>query len=72
MAGLVVYYSNTNNLEHRDQSEERASGVGKTERVTVVDLITRGTVEEKIVASLRNKIDLAAAITGDEWREWII
>lgn len=71
-ASLIVYYSNTNNLEHRDQSEERASGVGKAERVTVVDFITRGTVEEKIVHALRNKIDMAAVITGDNFRQWII
>lgn len=72
MASLIVYYSNTDNLEHRDQSEERASGVGKKDRVTVVDFITRGTVEEKIVKALREKIDLAATITGDEFREWIV
>jgi SNF2 family DNA or RNA helicase len=72
MAGLIVYYSNTDNLEHRDQSEERASGVGKSERVTVVDFITKGTVEEKIVHALRNKIDLAATITGDDFRQWVV
>lgn len=72
VAGLLVYYSNTDNLEHRDQSEERASAYGKTDPVIVVDMIARGTVEEKIVASLRNKIDMAAAITGDSWREWLV
>ncbi len=72
IAGLIIYYSNTDNLEHRDQSEERASGIGKTDRITVVDFITRGTVEEKIVQALRNKIDLAATITGDNFREWVI
>lgn len=71
-AGLLVYYSNTDNLEHRDQSEERGSAVDKTDRVTVVDLIARGTVEEKIVQSLRAKIDMAAVITGDNFREWLI
>jgi SNF2 family DNA or RNA helicase len=71
-AELLVYYSNTDNLEHRDQSEERASGIGKVNKVTVVDLITRGTVEEKIVLNLRNKINMSAIITGDNYREWII
>lgn len=71
-AGVIVYYSSTDNLEHRDQSEERASGIGKAERVTVIDLITRGTVEEKILKALRNKIDMAATITGDNWREWVV
>lgn len=72
VAGLLVYYSNTDNLEHRDQSEERASAVGRTERVTVVDMIAAGTVEEKIVASLRNKLNLAAIITKENAKEWLI
>jgi SNF2 family DNA or RNA helicase len=71
-AGLLVYYSSTNNLEHRDQSEERASGVGKTDRVTVVDLVSRGTVEDQFIGALRDKMDLAALVTGDRWREWLI
>jgi hypothetical protein len=41
-------------------------------KVTYVDLIAPGTVDEKIVRALRKKIDLAAAITGDGWREWLI
>lgn len=72
VAKLLVYYSNTDNLEHRDQSEERGSAVVQGSQVTVVDLIARGTVEEKIVSSLRNKIDLAATITGDDYRNWIV
>lgn len=71
-ADLLVYYSNTDNLEHRDQSEERGSAVAKERAVTVVDSITKGTVEPKIVQNLRSKIDLAAVISGDKWREWLI
>jgi hypothetical protein len=29
-------------------------------------------VDEKIIAALRNKIDMAAKITGDSWREWLV
>lgn len=72
VADLMIYYSNTENLEHRDQSEERASSVGQEDRVTVVDLITRGTIEEKIVKSLREKINMAGSITGDSWRQWVV
>lgn len=71
-ASLLVYYSNTDNLEHRDQSEERASAVGRVDRVTIVDMMARGTVEEKIIVALRRKIDLAAAVTNDNWREWVV
>ena len=72
VADLVVYYSNTNNLEHRSQSEERAQGVGKEQSVAYVDLVCKGTVDEKIIEALRAKIDLAATITGDDWQEWLI
>jgi len=72
VADLVVYYSNTNNLEHRDQSEQRAQGIDKVNSVAYIDLMVPGTVDEKIIHALRNKIDMAATITGDNWREWVI
>jgi hypothetical protein len=71
-ADMVVYYSNTNDLEHRSQSEERPQGVGKTKSVAYVDLVVPGTVDEKIIKALRGKINLAATITGDNYREWLI
>jgi SNF2 family DNA or RNA helicase len=72
MADLAVYYSSTDNLEHRDQSEARILGVEKHRSADYVDLICRGTVEEKILKALRSKIDLASIITGDSWREWVM
>jgi len=72
VADLVIYYSNTADLEHRSQSEERAQGVDKTTSVLYVDLVAPGTVDEKMLKTLRAKINMAATITGDQWREWII
>jgi hypothetical protein len=72
VAKLVVYYSSKNNLEHRNQSEERAQAVGKTDSVLYVDMRCKGTVEEPIIAALREKIDMASAINGDSYREWLI
>jgi SNF2 family DNA or RNA helicase len=72
VANLTVYYSNQNNLEHRSQSEERAQAVGKTTSVGYVDLLVPGTVDERIIYSLRDKIDMAATISGDNWREWLV
>jgi Mesyanzhinovviridae DNA helicase len=72
VADTVIYYSNTFNLEHRMQSEERAQLVGKKGSVAYFDLMCPGTVEEKIVNALRSKMHLSDAITGDEWREWIV
>jgi SNF2 family DNA or RNA helicase len=72
VADLVIYYSSTNNLELRDQSEQRCQGVGKKRQVDYIDLICPGTVEDKILNALRRKMDMAALITGDAWREWIV
>jgi len=71
-ADLVVYYSSTNDLEHRDQSEQRAQGMDKKKQVDYIDLIATGTVETKILQALRRKINMAATITGDQWKEWIV
>jgi SNF2 family DNA or RNA helicase len=36
-----------------------------------VDLITKDTVDEKIVKALRKKINIASAIMGEELKDWI-
>jgi len=72
VADLVVYYSNTPDLEHRSQSEERAQGINKMNSVAYVDLVVPGTVDEKMLKALRNKINMAAVINGDNYREWIV
>jgi SNF2 family DNA or RNA helicase len=72
VADLVVYYSNTADLEHRAQSEERAQGVDKVKSVLYVDLVAPGTVDEKMLQALRNKINMSSTITGDAWREWVV
>jgi len=36
-----------------------------------VDLIAEGTIDEKIVKSLRNKIDIANEIMGEDIKDWI-
>ena len=68
----VVYYSNSYDLEVRLQSEDRVHRIGQTSKVTYVDLVTEGTVDEKIVQSLRNKINLATEVMGEELKQWLI
>jgi SNF2 family DNA or RNA helicase len=68
----VVYYSNSFDLEVRLQSEDRAHRIGQTKSVTYVDLISPGTVDEKIVRALRDKIDIANAVLGEELKSWLI
>jgi len=70
-SSTVVYYSNSYNLEHRIQSEDRAHRIGQINKVTYIDLICPKTVDEKIVKALRSKKQLAGQILGDEWQSWI-
>jgi len=68
----VVYVSNSYNLEHRLQSEDRAHRIGQNCSVLYTDLICQGTVDEKIVKALTTKKVIGADILGDEWRDWIL
>ncbi|MGH0031692.1 MAG: DEAD/DEAH box helicase [Myxococcota bacterium] len=70
-ASTVVYYSNSYDLEVRLQSEDRAHRIGQRNPVTYVDLVTPGTVDERIIESLRAKRSLASQVMGDGWKEWI-
>jgi SNF2 family DNA or RNA helicase len=70
-ANTVVYYSNGYDLEKRLQSEDRAHRIGQKEKVTYVDLICEDTVDEKIVKALRNKINIASEVMGEDLKAWI-
>ena len=68
----MVYYSNQYDLEIRLQSEDRAHRIGQTKHVLYVDLVSPNTVDEKIIAALRNKIDLAQQVLGEEAKKWLV
>ena len=70
-ANTVIYYSNGYDLEKRLQSEDRAHRIGQTKSVTYVDLIAEDTVDEKIVKALRDKINIASEVLGEELKAWI-
>lgn len=67
----VVYFSNNYDLEIRLQSEDRAHRIGQKNKVTYVDFVCRGTVDEKILEALKNKVDIASQVMGDELKSWI-
>jgi len=71
-ASTVVYFSNNYDLEKRMQSEDRAHRIGQKNHVTYVDLICENSVDQNIVASLRNKIDLASMSLGEKLKTWLI
>ena len=70
-ANTVIYYSNGYDLEKRLQSEDRAHRIGQKKSVTYVDILAEDTVDEKIVKSLRKKINIASKVMGEELRAWI-
>jgi SNF2 family DNA or RNA helicase len=72
VANLVIYAANGWDLAQRLQSEDRTHRKGQTESVTYVDITTRGTVEEKIIRALRNKMDLSTTLTGEQLRKWLV
>lgn len=70
-ANLVIYYANDFNLETRLQSEDRCHRIGQDKAVTYVDLICDGTIDERIVRSLQDKITIGAIVLGEEVKEWL-
>jgi len=70
-SSTVVYVENDFSLECRLQSQDRVHRIGQTKAVTYIDLVAEGTIDEKIVENLRNKIDMSAKVLGEEVREWL-
>jgi len=71
-SNTVVYYSNSYDLEIRLQSEDRAHRISQTKKVTYIDLISEGTIDEFIVKNLRGKINLATKVLGEDLKKWLI
>ena len=70
-ANTVIYNTNGYDLEKRLQSEDRAHRIGQKKNVTYVDIIAEDTVDEKIVKALRDKINVASQVLGEELKSWI-
>jgi SNF2 family DNA or RNA helicase len=70
-AKTVIFYSNSFKLIDRLQAEDRAHRIGQDVAVSYVDIVCKGTIDEHIVKSLREKFDIATQITGDKIKEWI-
>jgi SNF2 family DNA or RNA helicase len=70
-ASTMIYYSNGYDLEKRQQSEARIDRIGQEKPMTYIDIIAEGTVDDKIVQSLRKKVNIATEVMGEELKEWI-
>ena len=70
-ASTMIYYSNGYDLEKRQQSEARIDRIGQKKPMTYIDIIAEDTVDEKIVKSLRKKVNIATEIMGEKLKAWI-
>ena len=70
-ANTVIYFSNSYDLEIRLQSEDRAHRIGQKNKVTYIDLVSPGTIDEKILQALRSKIDIAGQVLGEDTKSWL-
>jgi SNF2 family DNA or RNA helicase len=71
-SAISFYYSNTFSLLERLQSEDRQHRPGQHNPVTYVDLVADGTVDLKILKSLREDNEIASRVVGDTYREWLV
>lgn len=67
-ADTCVYYSKNFNYATYEQSLSRIHRIGQRNRCTYIDLVVKGTVDERITEALGNKQDLAHGIV-DNWRD---
>ena len=65
-ADVVIHYDPWWNLAAQNQATDRAHRIGQKRTVTVYKLITKGTIEEKIVDLQKSKSDLANEILSGE------
>lgn len=70
-ASTVIYFSTYFSGDYRRQSEDRAHRIGQTRSVRYIDIVARDTVDEDIMAILRQKRERSNFLTGDSTRDWI-
>ena len=70
-ARTMIYFANSFDLAIRMQSEDRAHRIGQLDHVTYIDLIAEDTIDTQIVKALRDKMDIASVVMGEELKEWL-
>jgi SNF2 family DNA or RNA helicase len=72
-ASTVIFLQRSWNSVQNTQAEDRVHRIGQDSSVTIIDVVTEGTIEERIRAGLRGKAAMAEEICRDEerMREWL-
>lgn len=65
-ADVVIRYDPWWNQAAQNQATDRAHRIGQVHKVTVYNLISKGTIEEKILEMQKNKQQLADNILGND------
>ena len=64
-AHTMVFYSLDYSMSNFDQAKARIHRVGQKQKCLYIYLIARGTVDSKVLRSLRKKVNLAKALVDD-------
>ncbi len=67
-ADTVIFYDNDWNPTMDEQATDRAHRIGQTKPVTVYRIVTKGTVEEKIVKRAKQKQNVQSTVYGDTFK----
>ncbi|KOS13902.1 ino80-atpase with chromatin remodeling and helicase activity [Malassezia pachydermatis] len=65
-ADTVIFYDHDWNPSNDSQAMDRAHRLGQTKQVTVYRLITKGTIDERIVKMARNKKEVQDIVVGNK------
>jgi TATA-binding protein-associated factor len=65
-ADTVIFYDHDWNPANDNQAQDRAHRIGQTKPVTVYKLVSKGTIEEKIIERQAIKQSLADEIIGED------
>ena len=65
-ADVVIHYDPWWNQAAQNQATDRAHRIGQVHKVTVYNLISKGTIEEKILEMQKNKQQLVDNILGSD------
>jgi hypothetical protein len=70
-AQTEIFYSNSFNLNHRLQAEDRCHRIGQHNNVHIIDLVASGTVDLGVAECLKNKYDVISQIMDGRVRDWL-
>lgn len=61
-ASYEIYFSNSFRKVERSQSEDRAHRPGMQQHLTIIDIVAKGTIDEKVIGALKSNKSMNAAL----------